>query len=221
MELKEIAFSDMTNRMNKNEIGFNHQTRIFQLLLGRYLSGIRTKDVKYLNVYCIDKVKEILIDPFVIEGGLTVKIPYNPIRFLACKTDEEKFNEYTRIINEYIAPVFKEKEWDFSPVYHALNKIEEHKYQAEFILKGTPKKSPDRRHIAHVIGIHMTTTFKLIAKIYDKDGLLIKEKILVEDIPNEIVYRRYLGMSEWIDNKTFQVISKTRLPNFFVTFDRK
>jgi hypothetical protein len=96
MELKEIIISDMTNRPKKNEVGFNHQSRIFQLLLGRYLKGIKTEDVRCLSVYCLDKVKGMEIDPYTIENGLTVKIPYNPIEFLQCGNVEEKYVEYVK-----------------------------------------------------------------------------------------------------------------------------
>lgn len=107
MVLKEIVLSDMTNKPKKNEVGFNHQTRIFQLLLNRYLKGIGTKDVSYFSVYCLDKVKETEIDGYTIENGLTVKIPYNPIEFLKCSTVEEKYDEYVRIFNDFITRFFK------------------------------------------------------------------------------------------------------------------
>ncbi|MBT2684531.1 hypothetical protein [Bacillus sp. ISL-37] len=159
MELKEIILSDMTNRPKKNEIGFNHQTRIFQLLMSRYLKGIETSEDRYLNIYCIDKVKEIEIDDYTIENGRTVKIPYNPIEFLKLDSVEEKYEEYTRILNDFIAPVFGRLNWDYSPVIHALGKIKEHSYQAEFLLKNTPKKSPDKRYTAVVHGVHSVNTF--------------------------------------------------------------
>lgn len=209
MELKEIILSDMTNRPQKNEVGFNHQIRIFELLLSRYLRGIKTDEVRYLDVYCIDDIQKTLVDSYTIENGLTVRIPYNPLSFLECKTVEEKYHEFVRILQEYISPVFQDKNWDFSPVTDALTKIKEHNYYAEFILQGTPKKSPDKQQIAIVTGIHSITSFKLVAKIYDKGGMMIKEKVLVEDVPNELVYGRYLGKPQWKDNKTFQVSSRT------------
>ncbi|WP_226678565.1 hypothetical protein [Mesobacillus jeotgali] len=207
MELKEIMLSDMINRPNKGEIGFNHQTRIFQLLMSRYLKGIETKEDRYLSIYCVDKVKEIEIDDYTIENGRTVKIPYNPIEFLKLDTVEEKYEEYVRIFNDYIDPVFREMDWDYSPVIHALEKVKEHNYQAQFILKNTPKKSPDKRHIALVLGIHSVNSFQLIARIYDKDGLMIKEKVLAEEVPNEMVYARFLGKAAWKDHQTFEVRS--------------
>lgn len=209
MELKEIVLSDMTNRPKKNEVGFNHQSRVFQLLLGRYLKGIETEDVRYLSVYCLDKVKEIEIDPYTIENGLTVKIPYNPIEFLNRGSVEEKYDEYVKIFNDYMAPVFRELKWDYAPVVQSLRKIKEHHYQAEFLLKNTPKMSPDKNHTAIVLGVHTVSSFQLKGKIYDKAGLLIKEAVLVEEVPNEMVYGRYLGKAAWRDNETFEVSSKT------------
>jgi hypothetical protein len=209
MELKKISLSDMTNRPKKNEIGFNHQTRIFQLLLNRYLNGIETKEDRYLSIYCVDKVKDIEIDDYTIENGRTVKIPYNPIEFLKLDSVEEKYEEYVRIFNNFIAPVFRELNWDYSPVIQALEKVKLHNYQAEFLLKNTPKKSPDKRHTALVLGIHSVHFFQLIARIYDKDGLMIKEKVLVEEVPNEMVYARFLGKAAWEDNQTFEVKSKS------------
>jgi hypothetical protein len=209
MELKEIIISDMTNRPKKNEVGFNHQSRIFQLLLNRYLKGIETEDVRYLSVYCLDKVKEMEIDDYTIENSLTVKIPYNPIEFLKCSTVGEKYEEYVRIFNDYIAPTFQELKWDYAPVVPALEKIKEHKYQAEFLLKNTPKKSPDKNYTAIVVGTHTVSSFQLKGKIFDKDGLLVKEEVLVEEVPNEMVYRRFLGKAAWKDDRTFEVVSKT------------
>jgi hypothetical protein len=209
MELKEIVLSDMTNRPKKNEVGFNHQTRIFQLLLSKYLKGIETDDVSSLSVYCLEKVKEIEIDQYTIENGLTVKIPYNPIEFLQRKSVEEKYDEYVKIFNDYIVPVFRELKWDYAPVIEALQKIKKHHYQAEFLLKGTPKKSLDKNYTAIVTGIHTVSSFQLKGKIFDKDGLLVKEEVLVEEVPNEMVYGRFLGKAAWKDDRTFEVISKT------------
>lgn len=114
-----------------------------------------------------------------------------------------------RFFNDFIVPVFRELNWDYSPVIHALGKIKEHNYQAEFLLKNTPKKSLDKRHTAIVLGIHSVNSFQLIARIYDKDGLMIKEKVLVEEVPNEMVYARFLGNAAWKDHKTFMVSSKS------------
>jgi hypothetical protein len=209
MELKEIILSDMTNRPKKGEIGFNHQTRIFHLLMSRYLKGIETNEDRYLSIYCVDQVKEIEIDDYTIENGRTVKIPYNPIEFLKLDRVEEKYEEYVRIFNDYIAPVFRELNWDYSPVIAALEKIKDHHYQAEFLLKNTPKKSPDKRHTAIVLGVHSVSSFQLIARIFDKDGLMIKEKVLAEEIPNEMVYGRFLGKAAWKDYQTFEVRSES------------
>jgi hypothetical protein len=209
MELKEIILSDMTNRPKKGEIGFNHQTRIFQLLMSRYLKGIETNEDSYLSIYCVDQVTEIEIDDYTIENGRTVKIPYNPMEFLKLDRVEEKYEEYVRIFNHYIAPVFRELNWDYSPVIDALEKIKDHHYQAEFLLKNTPKKSPDKRHTAIVLGVHSVSSFQLIARIFDKDGLMVKEKVLAEEVPNEMVYGRFLGKAAWKDYQTFEVRSKS------------
>jgi hypothetical protein len=209
MELKNIILNDVTNRQKKKEIGFNLQTNIFEILLSRYLKGVITDDVKYLMVYCIDNIRETIIDSFTIENGLTIKIPYNPIHFLELSNPEEKFQEYCRVLNEYISPVFREKKWDYTQVVRALDKIKDHNFLIEFLLKGTPKKSPDKNHIAFVTGVHTISSFRLIAKIYDKEGVLVKENTLVEEVPSDIVYGRFIGKPEWKDNKTFQVSSKT------------
>jgi hypothetical protein len=202
-------FNDAINRQKKNEIGFSLQTCIYELLLSKYLTGVTTEDVKSLLVYCIDKIKETIVDSYTIENGLTIKIPYNPVQFLNCNSPEEKYLEYLRIMNEFINPVFEEKGWDYNPVRQALRKIKEHNFFIEFLLKGTPKKSPDKNNTAYVFAVHTNTSFRLIAKIYSKRGLLVKEKVLVEDAPSDIVYKRFLGKPEWIDNTTFQVSSKT------------
>lgn len=209
MELKEIMLSDMTNKQEKGKVGFNHQVRVFELLLSRYLKGIETDEVKYLSIYCIAGIPDISIDDYTIENGLTVQIPYDPIAFLNCKTTEDKYREFVRILQEYVAPVFQKKNWDFTPVDEALNKLPGHNYQAEFLLKGTPKKSPDKDHTAVVVSIHTTLSFKLVGKIYHKNGLLVKQEVLVEDIPTDMFYRMYLGKPSWKDPTTFQVSSET------------
>lgn len=48
-----------------------------------------------------------------------------------------------------------------------------------------------------------------MAKIYHKSGLMVKEEVLVEEVPSHVVYGRFLGKPEWVDNRTFQVASKT------------
>lgn len=209
MELKEIIINDATNRQKKNEVGFNLQTNVFSLILSRYLQGAVTDDVEYMMVYCLAGIKETIVDSYTIENGLSIKIPYNPKKFLDLIDPEEKYMEYCRVFNEFISPVFKEKGWNYTPVKEALEKIKEHKFSVEFLLNGTPKKSPDKEHIACVTGVHTVTSFKLMAKIYHKGGLLVKEEVLVEEVPSHVVYRRFLGKPEWVDHRTFQVASKT------------
>ncbi|MBM6619154.1 hypothetical protein [Bacillus suaedaesalsae] len=209
MQLKEILLQDFTNKQKKNEIGFTLQTNLFQLLLSKYLQGIHTQDVEYLHVYCLGNLTEITYDSYTIENGLTVKIPYNPIQFLNLQSYEEKFSEYKRILDSFIAPVFLEKGWDYTPVTKALNEIKRHEGKLEFPLKGTPKKNPNRKYSAFVYGIHTITSFQLIGKILDKNGECLAEKLLVEEVPNANIYRRFLGQAKWIDNYNFQVFSKT------------
>ncbi|WP_368297640.1 hypothetical protein [Cytobacillus firmus] len=209
MELKEIILHDATNRQKKNEVGFNLQTNVFSLIVSRYLQGALTDEVESLMVYCLADMKETIVDSYTIENGLTIKIPYNPKEFLDLRDPEEKYIEYCRVFNEFISPVFQEKSWNYTPVKDALEKIKEHKYSVEFLLKGTPKKSPDKEHTAYAVGVHTVTSFKLMAKIYHKSGLMVKEEVLVEEVPSHVVYGRFLGKPEWVDNRTFQVASKT------------
>jgi len=140
MELKEIALFDATNRQGKNEIGFNLQSTLFTLLLSEYLKGVTTEDVEYLTVNCNGKLTETKIDSYTIKKGLSVVIPYNPISFLELTTPEQKYQEFFRVMNEFVFPVFQEKGWDYAPVTVALEKMKNHNYRIEFLLKGTPKK---------------------------------------------------------------------------------
>jgi hypothetical protein len=206
--LKRIMFNDATNRQKKNEIGFSLQTCVYEVILSKYLIGIKTEDVNFLMVYCVGNIKETIVDSYTIENGLTIRIPYNPVHFLNCNTVEEKYQEYHRVMDEFIFPVFEEKGWDYNPVRKALNKIKEHNFFLEFLLKGTPKKSPDKNHTAFVFAFHTNTSFRLVAKIYSKEGLLVKEKVLVEEAPIDLAYRRFLGKPDWKDNNTFEVSSK-------------
>ncbi len=207
LELKKIIFDEVTTSKN-GESNFNLQIKLFERLLEYYLSGLKTKETVTLHIYCDASKSEVEIEQKGNDNILYMHIPYNTQAFQEMTSVEEKYEEFLNILNVYVKPVCEAEKWNYEIVLKAAKKIKEHEFKINTILKGTPKKSPDKQRIAIVNVIHTINAIKMIASIYVTNGLRIKEETIIESVPDLEAFEVYMGKPVWIDDNTFQIQSK-------------
>lgn len=66
-----------------------------------------------------------------------------------------------------------------------------------FLAGKTPKKSPSRKKVALLKGVHRVEGFQLYCEVYDARGMQIVNKLLAEEVGVEQVYSRFLGELKW------------------------
>lgn len=143
-----------------------------------------------------------------------ILLPDDYMLFIELESVEEKYQAFCNIVRSYVVPVL-EKYSSFSLVTtqnyveEALEEIVSQGYEASFLVAKTPKKSPNRKLLAMLRGVHRYSGFQLWCEVYNERGLRIINELLVEEVGNEVVYARFLGQLKWESNQLITIKSKT------------
>ncbi len=141
-------------------------------------------------------------------------VPYDYMQFLNLESVEEKYKHFCELVYLYVVLAIEKysnltlemiKEY----VNEALQEIEKENYEIVFLVDKTPKKSPSRKKTAILKGIHRSEGFQLMCEVYNDKGLRVVNKLLVEEVGNEVVYSRFLGKLKWENEHLIIVKSKT------------
>ncbi|WP_338751124.1 hypothetical protein [Bacillus sp. FJAT-52991] len=212
-----IQFSDWGKQRPKKHYNNVHKMRIFELIFSKKLSelGVKLGEFDTIIVYCLANPKKTFsYDEDYALKEIEVSIPYDYMSFFNLDSNEEKFQEFTKLIHQYITPILQ-KHSSLSAstistfVEIALGEIVKQNYEAVFLVGQTPKKSPNRKQLAILKGIHRSEGFQLRCEVYNEKGLRILDQLLVEEVGNEIVYSRFLGTLKWENENLIVVKSKS------------
>ncbi|NWK72279.1 hypothetical protein HWX41_25315 [Bacillus paramycoides] len=213
----EVMFYDWCrNRSKKHKLQV-HEIRIFELIFSRKLRefDLGLNDIEIVEVFCLAKVNkgdfcEVTVDM----NQIDISISYDFMDFLTLHSVEEKYEEFCKLVRQYVIPVLEENSSLLSNsirgyIEKALDEIVKQNYEGIFLVGKTPKKSPSRKKIAILKGIHRVKGFQLRCEVYDEKGLKIRDQLLVEEVGNEMVYARFLGTLKWESENLIVVQSKT------------
>ncbi|PGZ86720.1 hypothetical protein [Bacillus sp. AFS029533] len=212
-----IHFMDWAKKRPKKHYKRIHGMRIFELIFSKELSefGVGLGEFSSIKVFCLANPKEELSfedkAPF---EEIHVNVPYDFMTFIEIESDQEKFQVFSELVRLYIVPTIeKYSKLPITTVIEyvekVLEKIIEQNYEAVFLVDKTPKKSPSRKRIAILKGIHRSEGFQLRCEVYNEKGLRIIDKLLVEEVGNETVYARFLGTLRWESEDLIVVKSKS------------
>lgn len=213
----DIHFLDWGKNRPKKHYMRLHEMRIFELIFSTKLSelGVNLREFKSMNVYCLaDLKKETSYEENPAIEEIKILVPYDFMTFLELDSDQAKLQAFSKLVKSYIVPAL-EKFSNLSPsaislyVEEALNEIVKRNYEGVFIVDKTPRKSPNRKKMAILKGIHRSEGFQLRCEVYNEKGLKIIDQLLVEEVGNEIVYARFLGNLKWVNDNLIIVKSKT------------
>lgn len=209
----DIRFYDSTNKRGKRELiteDFESQMSAPTAVFAYHLSKNKSfENISQINIFCNSEAVNYIFENEIIDGFWEVTVPYNPNELLAIHNEIEKIHIINELIQKIFTEVFIYKNWDLLILKKSLVLAEKLDFKNEFLLPGTPKKSPNREFTAIVQCIEELTVFKMICLIYDRKGRLCNKEILIEAWPSPFVYSRFIGKPIWISNKVFSVQSKT------------
>lgn len=95
--------------------------------------------------------------------------------------------------------------WNTESFEYACNQVRINDYQNKWVWK---KKKNKLGIIAEIFINHDVKNVEIYMRIKSKSNELIKEELLIKDIPNEFVYVPYLGDIKWIDDHCVALMTK-------------
>lgn len=213
----KVKFYDWKKQRPKKHYLRVHEIRIFELIFSKAISDFEMGlgEIEQVTVYCLaNENTDISYNVNRSLGEIRVDIPYDFMGFLTLDSVEEKYNEFCKLVRQYVIPGL-EVNSTLSPsivreyVEKSLGEIVKQNYEGIFLVGKTPKKSPSRKKIAILKGIHRVKGFQLRCEVYDEKGLKIRDQLLVEGVGNEMVYSRFLGTLKWENENLIVVKSKS------------
>ncbi|EJQ54082.1 Uncharacterized protein BWINRASL_00974 [Bacillus mycoides] len=213
----EVKFYDWKKQRPKKHYLRVHEIRIFELIFSKKINEfeMELEEIERVTVYCLaNENTDISYNVNRSLGEIRVDVPYDFMGFLTLDSVEEKHNEFCKLVRQYVIPGL-EVNSTLSPsivreyVEKSLGEIVKQNYEGIFLVGKTPKKSPSRKKIAILKGIHRVKGFELRCEVYDEKGLKIRDQLLVEEVGNEMVYSRFLGTLKWESENLIVVKSKS------------
>ncbi|MGE6258408.1 hypothetical protein ACQKCU_10915 [Heyndrickxia sporothermodurans] len=213
----QIHFKDWGKNRPKKHYKRVHEIRIFELLFSKKLSelGVNLDGFDDILIFCLaDPKKEVTYEEDRALGEISISVPYDYMSFLNLTSVEDKFQAFSELVHRYIIPTLeKYSSLTLSTisayVEESLEQVVKQNYEAVFLVGKTPKKSPKRKKLALLKGIHRSEGFQLRCEVYNEKGLKITDQLLVEEVGNEIVYNRFLGTLKWKSENLIVVKSKS------------
>lgn len=215
--MPHIHFLDWGKNRPRKHYNRLHEMRVFELIFSTKLVelSVELEGFESINVYCLaDSRKELSYDESPAMGEVKILVGYDFMTFLELDSNQAKFDAFSVLVHSYIVPAL-EKYSKLSAtvissyVEEALHEIVRRDYEIVFLVDKTPRKSPNRKKMAILKGIHRSEGFQLRCEIYNDKGLKITDQLLVEEVGNEMVYSRFLGTLKWVDDNLLTVKSRT------------
>lgn len=213
----DIHIMDWAKKRPKKHYNNIHELRVFELIFCRKLKdlGFDLDELNSITLYCLaNPNKNVSYSEMKAFQEVEILLPDDYMLFIELESVEEKYQAFCNVVRSYVVPVL-EKYSSFSLVTiqkyveGALEEIVNQNYEAIFLAAKTPKKSPNRKLLAMLKGVHRYSGFQLWCEVYNERGLRITNELLVEEVGNEVVYARFLGELKWKSNQLIIIKSKT------------
>ena len=213
----DIKFYDWGKNRPKKHYKRLHEMRIFELIFVKKLSEFEMglNGIQGIEIYCLaNPNKDISYELKDTLGEIRISVPYDYMCFLNKESTEEKYQHFCELVRLYVVPAIEKYSTlslsvILAYVEEALHEIKKQNYEGIFLIGKTPRKSPNRKKLAILKGIHRSEGFQLRCEVYNEKGLRIIDQLLVEEVGNEVVYSRFLGTLKWENENLIVVKSKT------------
>ncbi len=118
--------------------------------------GFKLNEVNSITVYCLaNPNKEVSYSEEMAIRDIEVFLPDDYMLFIELESIEENYSSFSlTTIEKYVE--------------ESLEEIVKQNYEAIFLVAKTPKKSPNRKLLAMLKGIHRCSGFQLWCEVYDE-----------------------------------------------------
>lgn len=208
---KEQNLSDEDAIRRDYEVNWKEKRRTFQLstrcmtaMIERIMLPIEDANCSKIVFECVDnctvtKFKNCL-------NVCTIQVELDVETFFLLP-DIEKKKKTIEIIMKGIKDISSQIDFNMSNISKACLQIVKEEYINEWIWK---KEKGMKNSVAMVKIIHDVSDLQIIMVIMDDAGRIIKERKLINTLPDERVYDKLLGELKWISSTEIALISKDR-----------
>ncbi|MGN0245371.1 MAG: hypothetical protein ACI4DK_05350 [Lachnospiraceae bacterium] len=177
-------------------------TRCMTSMIERIIPRITTKDCWKILIECVEK--PLRKEGINLLGVYSVQVFFEINKFLAMNSLEKKQYVVNKI-REGISKLSQYNSFDVEEIQKACNKIVDSNYVNEWFWN-KPVKS--KQVSVQIKVLHEVESVSIYMVFKDSIKNVYEEKFLVEDIPDERVYSKYLGKLEWISVRTARLSTK-------------
>ena len=177
-------------------------TRCMTSMIERIIPRITTKDCWKILIECVEK--PLRNEGINLLGVYSVQVFFDINKFLAMNSLEKKQYVVDKI-REGISKLSQYNSFDVEEIQKACNKIVDSNYVNEWFWN-KPVKS--KKVSVQIKVLHEVENVSIYMVFKDSIKNVCEEKFLVEDIPDERVYSKYLGKLEWISVRTARLSTK-------------
>lgn len=180
------------------------QARCVCALVRRFLPRIRNEQAWKINVYLRSDAGERQVETY---NGITSICLKRDIEGFFALNDADKKRFAYEALREGAEIVSDHHGWPTQEILEAFDKalledlVNEWKFQ--------PKWSPSRKHRAYVKCSFETDRFRAWMNVEDRDGQLLAERFLFEEVPDEYCIFPLLGKVRWIDKMTVRLLDRS------------
>ncbi len=203
MILREFDF-DAPDLPRHTRSNFKYQVRTVCALFTRcFEKGFITSKYWKILINLLPDSRDIEIQADANTGIIEVGIKYDTAKFLeSAEVDKKRIILELLIVgSEAICAKFNWSEKPFINAYHCVKGLN---YNNEWVWKS--KKSPQGKLRAEIFCVHEVSRFRIFLNIKDKKGFLITQFHLLDQEPDEHIFKNRLGKLEWLSNNYIQLI---------------
>ena len=207
MTLDDIGLYSEGAEEPKQHKPLHRQARCVCSLVRRYLPRLKNENAWKINVYVREDAPKQVVST---NGGIvSVRLVRDVFEFYALSEQEKKWYVYEALL-EGATIASSHLGWPTDEIVEAFTRARQDDLINEW--KFQPKWSPTRKLRAYVRCVHEIESFRAWMRVEDRDGSLVAEQHLFDEIPDEFCFFPRLGKVRWIDRTSVRLSDRAGQP---------
>ncbi len=198
-----------------NRIKFRNQTRCITALFERLFPKFYNEECWKVLIQCVNNIKHEKYKNLL--GVYAIEIECNTNNFFQMSDNEKKQMAYM-ILAKGLYTLLRQKQWEEEIFKETLSKMLELNLNNNWYWK-KPIKSPNRKYKAQVYLEHEILGYNIFITIKDALDNILKQQLILSQIPNEFSLSQYLGKLFWETENSVIFTTKDNLNTFTVSIE--
>jgi hypothetical protein len=182
---------------------FRNQTRCVTALAEREFESFHTDRCWKLLVECVEQIT--VTTPKNLLGVLCCQHPFD-LQAFEKASDRAKKTLALEALEAGAREAAERQGWPWPPFECAFAAVKRKDHRNEW--EWGKRASPDRRHRAWLACEHEVRAFSAWCVVQTRDGREVARVKLVETLPSEFVFVRFLGALRWTSNRHVELVSQ-------------